>query len=131
MLLISFLKFSRLPAFFKTISKLSADNRTFSIVIRTFGSDSDDVFEALHAWCANLHPLSPNHLNIKPPTLDMVFQGRYDDDDRFTLRRRSTGELIADEDQVVRILEGKHDECQFVVIQDDYQHWADGNYHPR
>ena len=61
----------------------------------------------------------------------MVFQGRYDDDDRFTLRRRSTGELIADEDQVVRILEGKHDESQFVVIQDHYQHWADGNYHPR
>jgi hypothetical protein len=121
----------RLPAFFETVSQLSKRGRKFSIVIRTFGSDSAEVVEALHAWCEGAHPEAPNYLNLRAPTDDRIFRGRYaEPGGEFTLQSNS-GEILSNEHDVVELLEGDADSCQFVVIQDHYKHWRKGNYHPR
>ena len=125
-----------LPAFFTTIAELAKRGRSFTIVIRTFGTDANDVVEAINAFAEGRHlgvfGRGVPEIAVKS---DDVWSGAYSSEGTFTLQRKcsQTGEYVkvTDEDEVVDILEGRiRDEegttpaqIRCVVCTDDYKYW--------
>ena len=88
-----------IPAFFRTISELARHGRNFAVVIRTFGTDVDDVVAALQAYSegalhlalegqhqslqegdqdASVPQLELNHPPVAAVAIKTVWSGRYD-----------------------------------------------------
>jgi hypothetical protein len=67
-----------LPSFFHTLVKLQKDEIDYTLVLRTFGTDLDDIASALTDFANGKHPLFPN---FREPKLvlgkDKMFKGRW------------------------------------------------------
>eukprot|EP00656_Telonema_subtile_P052011 TRINITY_DN7129_c0_g1_i3.p1 TRINITY_DN7129_c0_g1~~TRINITY_DN7129_c0_g1_i3.p1 ORF type:complete len:245 (+),score=44.33 TRINITY_DN7129_c0_g1_i3:239-973(+) len=114
-----------IPALFHTITELKARGREFTVVIRTFGTDVDDVVAALNAYAEGKHVIdSPGpEATISP---ESVYRGRYQQDGSFVLSQVTEGGVsIADENLAVKTLEGANQGAVTVcAIQDDYDWWS-------
>ena len=44
------------PSFFNLLMRLKLDGRQFNLILRTMGSDLEDVARAIDAFCAEQHP---------------------------------------------------------------------------
>eukprot|EP01080_Neovahlkampfia_damariscottae_P006115 gene6115-10122_t len=65
-----------LPTFFKMILDLIKDKIEFSLVIRTFGIDIDEIAEELNLFCEGKHPNYPNvKFNGENGTKDLRLHG--------------------------------------------------------
>lgn len=72
-----------LPSFFELLLYLQRQQRHFTIVFRTFGSDLADVADELNLFCTGQHPLYPgvrmdgsdgfNDLRLKFPEHSGIF----------------------------------------------------------
>ena len=63
------------PSFFHTLCQI--ENENVSLVIRTFGTDSQKVADALNAFASGLHPDFPGvHPKYEVKTED-IWRGRY------------------------------------------------------
>jgi hypothetical protein len=127
-----------LPAFFKTITELKKRGRSFAIVIRTFGTDVEDVVNALQAFSEG------KHLTKFQPVVhemsqgkDNIYMGQYSRDTgkfQLTKKKHTTGKdeaiIITDEGEINCILQGDRDGISCVACTDDYQWWRSNNYSP-
>lgn len=135
-----------LPAFFHTITTLAEQGRSFSIVVRTFGSDADDVAHALTAFAEGKH-LSSLGSGVSEMKLDItkdVWNGFYHEDGTFRLRQGSTKESKGNETQkgeatpakelgeldALRMIEARDKQISCVVCTDDYKWWKGHGYLP-
>ena len=145
-----------LPAFFKTITELKKRQRSFSIVIRTFGTDIEDVCLALNAYSDGCH-LS----RFTPPVSEMkacstnMWDGKYNiNTGAFELTKRTdchhssatpsvendetkqvttpttTTTTMTKESEIVSLLHGDRDEISCIACTDDYHWWNDHGYNP-
>jgi hypothetical protein len=128
-----------LPAFFHTLYQLQ--NQTYTLVLRTFGTDLQTVALALRQFAQGRHPLYPDYQN---PNLMLdtngLFRGRWTvtsphnkniADDDIQLMQHAQYQLFAYDDvhmktplasgdqQVRSFIENRH--C--LGIQDDYDFW--------
>jgi len=110
-----------IPAFFHTITELAKQGREFTIVIRTFGTDVDDVAAAIGAYAEGKHVFAPPP-NIQLP--ETVWHGKYQPSGNFVLTS-TDGLTISDESEAVERLEAKHEgPCVVRACTDDYQWWS-------
>jgi hypothetical protein len=125
------------PSFFKTLVELTRQERYFTVVIRTFGHDLEEVAAAVNAFAAGRHPRAtcrhPTCEDIRlPPSL--IWTGRYNsgENESFTLSREVEGQLevIQEENDVVSALELRHVARGVVACMDHYEWWRDHDYHP-
>ena len=122
-----------LPALFRTLHELvGVRKRNVSLVIRTFGTDIDEVVGALNAYGAGHHLKEYGSLPACTISPDRVWIGRYDNTGSFTLTQKGGSEkCVIDENEVLNILQGSAEESLCVVAcQDDYQWWRDHNFSP-
>jgi len=118
----------RIPAFFHTISALAQQGRSFSVVVRTFGSDADDVAHALNAFAEGKHLPSLNTVpEMKVDVETNVWHGSYNEDGQYQLRGNSA-ELS--EVEALNFLEARSQKISCVVCTDDYKWWSDHGCHP-
>lgn len=140
-----------IPSFFYTLVKLQEMKRDYTLVLRTFGSDLDDVALALNDFANGKHPHYPS---FREPKLmlgtSQMFRGRYrcqssnDDDDDSLLNSpprsiydlwewngdfdssgcTSKRRMIASGDE--KVLK-KIEHLSVCGIQDDYLYW-DANH---
>ena len=137
-----------LPSFFKTLSTLKQRGRSFSVVIRTYGDDMDELVACINAFSQGKH-LSKyyyhdddgtNDNNNKKKlneffiTKDDVWKGRYDEKDgNFKLQNKfDEKKIISDENEALKMLQGnnKDNSISIVACQDDYHYWANNGYRP-
>lgn len=138
-----------MPAFFQTLQRLTAAGRRFTLVIRTFGSDTLDVAAALNAWAEGRHAI-PGHpdLRFEP---SRAWTGRYDSEGHFRLVQApqppvsslqgsaaevgqapgagagsDTGRELQEEDAVEFLESG----IPVASIHDDYEWWRQHGYAP-
>eukprot|EP00943_MAST-04B_sp_MAST-4B-sp1_P000122 g122.t1 len=130
-----------LPSFFKTLVELKKQNRQFSVVIRTYGDDMDELVACINAFSQGKH--LPKYYLDNNNRIDLsdfyiakenVWKGRYDENDgMFKLQNKYNGkQIISDENEALKVLQGdsKNENISIVACQDDYQYWAKHNYHP-
>ncbi len=123
-----------LPAFFHTLSALRDAGRSYSLVIRTFGTDGVQVVEAINAFAEGAHPTCAavpelgESLRGSP-----LWKGTYRQGDgeaaRFELAG-SGGESVNSELQIEETLVKPHAHISAVCCQDDYEWWRDHQYDP-
>ena len=97
-----------IPAFFTTIRELAKRGAASGIVIRTFGTDADDVVAALQAYTEGLHLSAFNNPIVSEMSGASLscWKGRYTKEGTFSLTRSAGQEeqdAIVDEDEIVRI----------------------------
>ena len=144
-----------LPAFFHTISELKKRNRTFAIVIRTFGTDVEDVANALQAYADGAH-LS-RFTSVKEMTCKNFWDGRYNAKGAFQLTQRNTEKeetktieetktteetktktptptptptTITNESDIISLLHGDRNTISCVACTDHYDWWKNHGYNP-
>ncbi len=133
--------FRMIPSFFHTLVKLKELKRNYILVLRTFGSDLEDIAMALTDFAQGKHPLFPNFHEPKLVLKDEnLFCGRYvqsdgDDDsgvNGYVYNLYSLGNdsheqktvndedpVASGDDQVLNMIEN----LSVCGIQDDYHHW--------
>ena len=120
-----------LPSFFWTLYKLSVlDNRDFTVVIRTFGSDGANVVKALNAWAEGKHPTVPG---VPSLTVDSgnFLRGKYVSDGSFICRREDGVGGEVKEAELIKRMEARHTTSpQALVVVDHYEHWRDQGFKP-
>lgn len=113
-----------LPAFFRTLEGLVAAGRSFSVVLRTMGTDAPRVQAALEAYATGKHPI------FAKPTFAVdlrlsdwsSWRGRYTESGRFEMRLRADSvETVLDESRAVHELHSGRS-C-ISAVQDDYEWW--------
>ncbi len=148
--------FRMIPSFFHTLVKLQEEGRDYTLVLRTFGSDLEDIALAVTDFACGKHPLFPNFYEPKL-VLDQknLFKGRW---------RRSVGDSCIDDNDDIKtdspvssvydLLPWKYDEnvsndvaikaiasgdeqvmniihkSNFIGINDDYHYWDINNNAP-
>lgn len=120
-----------LPAFFHTISELAAREREFTIVIRTFGTDIDDVARAMTAYSEGKHVVGRG---VSAVAIDdaSTWNGKYSGDGFTLTRSGKEPEAIVDEALLVAMLEAKdRGPIAAVACTDDYQWWSEHGYAPQ
>ena len=137
------------PSFFNAITELAKAKREFTIVFRTFGSDIAEVKKAINAYAAGNHPFygyaGSEELHL-PDT--RIWTGRYGGgrfppegieqltstkpiSTSFTLRNQDDpSRLIEKEDDVLKVLECRHQPRSTVACTDHYHWWRAHNYQP-
>ena len=124
-----------LPAFFHTLHELKRSGRSFSLVLRTFGTDLPDVADALNIFARGEHPLYPDFRDeslILTP--ERMFRGRWRElngggnkDIQYELLKFSSDDILASGDaELLNILE----HCTVAGIQDHYSYWDENNNAP-
>jgi hypothetical protein len=124
-----------LPSFFQTLVVLQKLQKDYTLVLRTFGSDLDDIAQALRDFASGKHPQFPD---FREPKLLLkechMFRGRYREGDNpkagsvydlFDWNDFST-KIASGDDELLNIIEGL-DVCG---IQDDYEYWDLHNNSP-
>jgi hypothetical protein len=128
-----------LPAFFHTITELKRRNRSFTIVIRTFGTDMDDVVKALEAYSEGKHlprfnPVVEEMATCKHNT----WKGQYNrEQGTFQLTKQEAtpsgnGEdtvVLTHEKDISRVFQGDGT-VSCVACTDDYAWWKQHHYSP-
>ena len=123
-----------LPAFFHTLSALRDAGRSYSLVIRTFGTDGVQVVEAINAFAEGAHPTCAavpelgESLRGSP-----LWKGTYQQGDGEAARLElagSGGESVNSELQIEETLVKPHARISAVCCQDDYEWWRDHQYDP-
>lgn len=136
--------FRILPSFFYTLVKLQEMKRDYTLVLRTFGSDLEDIALALNDFARGKHPHFPSFYE---PRLILeeshMFRGRYrrrcssDSSTESSSREsiydlwqwqrgnHSSSQMVASgDDQVLNMIEN----LSVCGIEDDYEYWsANGN----
>ena len=120
-----------LPAFFRTITTLAERKREFTVVIRTYGTDVDDVVAALNAYAEGMHATCAAVPSVSTATTD-TWRGSYASDGSFQLTRSGANAAeLTDEADVVRALEARaRGPIAAVACTDDYSWWADHDCAP-
>jgi hypothetical protein len=117
-----------IPAFFHTISTLAQQGRSFGVVIRTFGSDADDVAHAINAFAEGKHLSSIPPVDVmKMDVSTNVWHGSYAENGQFRLRR---GQDELCEVEALKLLEARDQHISCVVCTDDYKWWSKHDAHP-
>ena len=121
-----------IPSFLHTIKTLAERGREFTIVIRTFGTDIDDVVDALNAFAEQSSDAALTPFGAL--TKESVWSGKYGEDGCFVLRRGGSGEkrdappfteTVTDESTAVRLLEAvEGGPIACVACTDDYEWWS-------
>jgi len=96
-----------LPAFYRTLDCLHRSGRSFSVVLRTFGSDLPRVQAAINAFARGEHPDYPEGAPGLELPAERMWRGRYDEGGRFSLQPHDEGSgapTITDEAEAVRAL---------------------------
>mmetsp|Transcript_29794 Transcript_29794/g.43934 ORF Transcript_29794/g.43934 Transcript_29794/m.43934 type:complete len:447 (+) Transcript_29794:124-1464(+) len=130
-----------IPAFFKTICELANRGRSFSIVIRTFGTDINDVAAALQAFSEGAHlsefvPVVPEMSLMTSDHADggeqtyTVWNGSYDRDTGTFRLHQQGGESIDNENDLVELLHAPQKNINCVACTDDYEWWKRHGYAP-
>eukprot|EP00657_Telonema_sp_P-1_P009660 TRINITY_DN3901_c0_g1_i1.p1 TRINITY_DN3901_c0_g1~~TRINITY_DN3901_c0_g1_i1.p1 ORF type:complete len:308 (+),score=63.24 TRINITY_DN3901_c0_g1_i1:64-987(+) len=120
------------PAFFHTISELSRRGREFTLVIRTYGTDMQDILSALNAYAQGKHVFEAVHqVGIGE---EHVWRGRYNPTDgSFGLHPTTQAQegIITDENRVIEVIQATEDgPIAARAVQDDYRWWRDCGYTP-
>jgi len=133
-----------LPAFFHTLHELKRGGRSFSLVLRTFGSDLPDIAKALNVFARGDHPLYPDFRDDRLVlTPEQMFRGRWrgekgggDDQIEYQLLKWSEGDdessycdddiVAAGDAELLNIIE----HCSVAGIQDHYSFWDKNNNAP-
>ena len=119
----------------KTLDELKHQGRLFSVVFRTFGEDLDDVVNAINTYAAGKY----QPLFMGGPEFHVqksyIWKGRYQPDGTFSLQCLENGRAVANENDVVNLLQGSSQagsekQINIVACQDDYFWWRDHDYHP-
>ena len=115
-----------LPAFFRTITTLAERGREFTVVIRTYGTDVDDVVAALNAYAEGKHATCNAVPGVAIDPAD-TWHGSYAPDGSFVLTRAGANAAdLVREDDVVRALEARaRGPIASVACTDDYKWWSD------
>ena len=137
----SHLFYRMLPSFFHTLVKLQEMNKDYTLVLRTFGDDLEDVALAIKDFAQGKHPVYPS---FREPKLLLeecnMYRGRYrveqpiNGDDHGDGNRNSIINSIYDlfdwndsskviasgDDELLNIIEGQ----SICGIQDDYKYWS-------
>jgi hypothetical protein len=113
-----------LPAFFHTITELKKRKRTFSIVIRTFGTDVEDVVNALSAYAEG------NHLSKYVPVVeemklggDNFWNGSYNKESGTFQLKSNDGKMLTNENEIVSMFHGDMESILCFACTDDYPWW--------
>ena len=115
-----------IPSFFHTICKLKEYGKSFSLVIRTFGSDAPDVASALNIFAKGLHPDFPMACPELEVTDKNMWKGRYDKNSGQFCLFSSVGTIKLDEGAALTTMQ----DSPVSVCQDDYPHWRNNNWKP-
>ena len=124
-----------IPSFFYTLVKLKEFGKDFTLVLRTFGSDLDDIALALRDFANGKHPHFPD---FRDPSLALnecnMFRGRYrrkmiipdnsSSDSIYDLISWNDQPIATGDDELLDVIES----LNICGIQDDYEYWdANGN----
>ena len=134
-----------LPAFFHTLHELKRGGRSFSLILRTFGSDLPDIAEALNVFARGEHPLYPDFRDERLVLIpEQMFRGRWrkkkkdggsdqieyqllkwsEDDDETSF---CGDDVVASGDaELLNIIEN----CSIAGIQDHYSFWDNNSNAP-
>jgi len=138
-----------IPSFFHTLVKLKEEGRDYTLVLRTFGSDLEDIALALSDFANGKHPLFPNFREPKLVlTANNLFKGRWREnnmseksatDEHLSVSNRtssvfdllpwnshSTKAIASGDDEVLHIIE----RSSVIGVQDDYNHWDENDNAP-
>lgn len=138
-----------IPSFFVTLRDLYTaahhpghhhqfDNLT--IVLRTFGSDLNDLRKAIHLFASGLHPDFPDfvepklQMNINDDFPPLFVNGRWVLKDPSHAMNEYEYQLTLDDGTVIAsgdkaVLDFLHSQV-FCGIQDDYEHWSKHGWEP-
>jgi hypothetical protein len=147
--------FRMIPSFFHALVKLQEEGREYTLVLRTFGSDLEDIALAISDFASGKHPLFPNFYEQKL-ILDEknLFKGRWrrssdtSIDDNGSIKNDlpfssvfdllpwecderdsndvSSKPIASGDDQVINIIE----QANIIGINDDYHYWDRNNNAP-
>lgn len=147
--------FRMIPSFFHTLVKLQEEGRDYTLVLRTFGSDLEDIALAVSDFARGKHPLFPNFYEPKL-VLDEknLFKGRWrrnsdsciDDNDNINTdspvssvfdllpwkydendsNNASIKAIASGDEQVMNMIE----QSNVIGINDDYHYWDQNNNAP-
>jgi hypothetical protein len=137
------------PSFWRALRELSLQGREFSVVLRTFGTDVEDVRAAINDFAAGQHPLSYAGADELQLPASRVWRGRYRPGGTYAIERsretlelgraaastsapatRSRKVVLVDEQAVVDQLELRSVPRGVAAVTDDYAWWRDHGYHP-
>jgi hypothetical protein len=122
------------PAFFHTLTALRDAGRRFSLVVRTFGTDSMQVIAAIKAFSEGAHPSYAAMPELADSLRDSpMWKGVYRTGEGgrvdFVLQGDG-GEFVCDETSVERALVKPHCPISAACCQDDYEHWSSRGCNP-
>lgn len=116
-----------LPAFFNTLTALRDAGRSYSVIIRTFGTDGSKVVSAIQAFSEGAH----SHYAAVPELGESIrdsplWRGKYvqeeeADSEKFVLE--ADGESVSDELMVEETLVKPKERISACCCQDDYFWW--------
>ena len=125
-----------LPSFFKTLVELKKQNRQFSVVIRTYGDDMDELVACINAFSQGKH--LPKYYLDNNNRIDLsdfyiakenVWKGRYDENDgMFKLQNKYNGkQIISDENEALKVLQGDSKNENISIYADIEVNYTMGN----
>jgi len=115
------------PAFFNAIKRLSEDCRDFTIVIRTFGDDLDDVIGGIDAFATGNHPLFSDFKDTAFEMEETWKKLKFSWADDGTFEVSNEHRTINNDDELLAVLQNGP---KIIGIQDDYQFWRKSGYKP-
>mmetsp|Transcript_6807 Transcript_6807/g.7725 ORF Transcript_6807/g.7725 Transcript_6807/m.7725 type:complete len:473 (-) Transcript_6807:113-1531(-) len=138
--------YNMIPSFFCTLVKLQEEQRDYTLVLRTFGTDLEDIANAISDFAIGKHPLFPH---FREPKLvigkDRLYKGRWrkaqDSNiegshdsshifDLYSSDRKDDDKtrypIASGDDEVLKIIQ----QSSVCGIQDDYTHWDKNNNAP-
>ena len=121
-----------IPSFFSTLVKLQELDKDYTLVLRTFGSDLDDIAQALKDFAVGKHPLFPT---FREPKLLLeecnMFRGRYSQGhntdavyDLFDWK--SHRKVASGDEELLHVIE----KLSVCGIRDDYEYWYKNDHAP-
>ena len=138
------------PSFFNAVTELAKNNREFTIVFRTFGSDLERIRDAMNEYASGNHP-QYSYDGSKELYLSKsnMWKGRYgngkflpDGDEvinsasvgKYSLTNQSTcintTTVLEKEDEIIEVFKGRQTPRSTVACQDHYEWWKFHNYVP-
>ena len=124
-----------LPAFFHTLSALRDAGRSYSVVIRTFGTDGAKVVDAITAFSEGKHPTYAAVPELAQSQI-ALWQGKYLETGaaggppQYILQSNDGKVVVSDESLVEETLIKPQKRISAVCCRDDYESWKAHQYSP-